>query len=57
MNQIPINSLEQLLSSSLTDIETASGKVKSSFDELIGSAVELASAERGSPVRQGFFSG
>jgi len=46
MNTIPLNSLQPLLSTSLTVVQAASGKVSSSFDELIGSAGELASADR-----------
>lgn len=45
MDTIPFNSIEPLLSSPLTEVEAAFGKVKSSFDELIGCAQELASAE------------
>jgi hypothetical protein len=46
MNTIPLNSLQPLLNTSLTDVEAASVRVSSSFDELIGSAIELASADR-----------
>ena len=46
MNQIPVNSMKHLLSSALDQVEAASRKVTSSFDELIGSALELAAAER-----------
>jgi hypothetical protein len=46
MHTIPLNSLPSLLSTSLTAAETAGRRVSSSFDELIGSAVELASADR-----------
>ena len=45
MNTIPFNSMESLLTASLTEIDAAGGKVRSSFDELIGAARELASAE------------
>jgi hypothetical protein len=46
MHSIPLNSIGPLLSTSLTVVAAASGKVSSSFDELIGSAAELASADR-----------
>ena len=46
MNNISLNAIEPLLISSLTDIETAGARVVSSFNELIGSVTELASAER-----------
>ena len=45
MNAIPFSSLEPLISSSLAELEAASGKLRSSFDALIGSAADLASAE------------
>ena len=46
MNTIPLNSLEPLLSTSLIVMAAANVKVSSSFDELIGSARELAFADR-----------
>jgi len=46
MHTIPLNSLQPLLSTSLTAVAAAHDRVGSSFDELIGSAVELASADR-----------
>ena len=46
MNTIPLNSIEPMLSSSLARVAAAGGKVASSFEELIGSAGELASAQR-----------
>ena len=45
MNNISLNAIEPLLISSLTDIETACGRVASSFNELVGCVMELATAE------------
>jgi hypothetical protein len=45
MNTIPVTALDPLLVSLLSRVESAYGKVKSSFEELIGRAQELACAE------------
>lgn len=45
MDKIQIDSIEDLLNATLTDVKAVCGKVAWSFDELIGSALELASAE------------
>jgi hypothetical protein len=45
MDTVPITALEPLFASALSRVEAASGKVKSSFEELIGRAQELACAE------------
>jgi len=46
MNTVSMDSIEILLKSSLSIVEAAFGKVKWSFEELTGCAIELAFAER-----------
>jgi hypothetical protein len=45
VNNVPFHAMESLLSTSLNQIDTAGIRVKSSLEELIGSAIDLASAE------------
>jgi len=46
MNSLPFNSIEPMLVSSLAQLAAAGAKVSSSFEELVGSAGELAAAEK-----------